>query len=92
MVKEHLYVFDVQDIREIAYVCPQCGHKMVCSVKGEQKPGERCASCNKQLMMPDEEGINLNVTFLSNLRRVLMSNSVKIRLVVPDPDYSKPSE
>ena len=88
MVKERRYVFDVGDITQVVYACPRCKHEMVYLVNSANSPqGENCTSCGKAVLKkPDTDTINPNVTFLANLRAVLMSQSVRVRLVVPDPD------
>ena len=87
MVKEHQYVFDVQDITELVYACPECKHKMVCQVRSEHQPAEKCPSCDEPILARDYQGINPNITFLKNLRAVLMSKNVQLKLVVPDPAF-----
>ena len=89
MVKEHRYLFDVADITEVVYACPKCQCKMGFPVRAEHAPtpSENCQSCGEPILTPSgEHGINPNVTFLRNLRAVLMSSGVKPRLVIPDPD------
>ena len=91
MVKERRYVFDVGDIEQIIYACPCCKHEMVYRVQSSHAPqGETCASCGWGILKkPDIETTNPNVTFLVNLRAALMTDSVRVRLVVPDPDEDK---
>ena len=89
MVKTHLFVFDVQDITEVVYACPKCQCKMVFPVRAANTPtpSEHCQSCGESILAPlQEHEINPSLTFLKNLRAVLMSSGVKPSLVVPDPD------
>ena len=91
MVKERRYVFDVGDIDQIVYGCPRCKHEMVYLVHSSHVPqSETCASCGWGILKkPDIETANQNVTFLMNLRAALKTDSVRVRLVVPDPDEEK---
>ena len=93
MVKEHQYIFDVDDIKSLIYVCVQCGQEVVCKLEGEFRPGEHCENCRESLSATNMiQGIDPNYTLLINLRSVLKTSDtrVKIRFVVPDPDKHSP--
>ena len=63
--------------------------KMVCLVRSENKPAESCPGCGKPILTASQpDGIDANIAFLANLRKVLMSKNVQLRLVVPDPDHA----
>ena len=84
MVKEQRFIFDVQDIKSLIYVCPHCKQEVVCELDGEYHPGSHCVSCSETLQKQGN-GIDPNFTLLTNLRYVLRMKDarVKVRFVVP---------
>ena len=93
MVKEHRYLFDLEDISSLIYTCNKCGHEAVCKIDGDFAPTPHCAGCRNPILKPNVDGIDARVTFLINLRHVLdlmkADKSVRLRLTVPDSPLSE---
>lgn len=87
MVTERRYVFEVEDISGLGYICPSCKTETVFSIKGCYEPNTHCSSCSEALMPPNMDRQDLNITVLKNLRALLRFDSqVRLRFIVPDPD------
>ena len=84
MVKEHRYVFDVEDITKLIYTCPHCDMEVSYPIEGKFNPSTDCSSCSQPFM----ERTDPNIRFLYNLRGLLKLSKPRVRLsiVVPDPD------
>ena len=89
MVRERRYLFDVEDIVSVLYVCTQCQQETAYRVDGEYRAAMQCGSCGADLLMRQVGGaLDLHDTLLTTLRQLMRLDSprVKVRFVVPDPD------
>ena len=92
MMKEHRYVFDLEDITKLIYTCPHCDMEVSYPIEGEFGPRSTdCSSCSQPFMESSTNRANPNIAFLYNLRALLKLPKPRVRLsiVASDPDTSR---
>ena len=96
MVKEHRYVFDLEDITKLIYTCPHCDMEVSYPIQGKFEPSTHCSSCSAPFMERSMNQRDPNITFFYNLRALLelsklkpSKTHVRLSIVASDPNTSR---